>query len=72
MNKELKLSLKEKAQLSIISVAMRGLSEKQLWELYGQIYNAPIDKCRPFLFKLLDNEFNRRKIKHDFSKDINE
>lgn len=67
--KEERLSLKEKAQLSIIHASMKGMNEKQLWELYGVLSNSENDKYKPLMFKMLDTEFIKRNIQHDFSKD---
>lgn len=67
-NKE-KISIKNKGKLLVIHASMIGMNQRQLWDLYGVLCKSPNDEFKPLIFKMLDFEFTKRKIIHDFSDD---
>ena len=60
------LEKKLKLELKIIKTTMKGLNEKQLWDLFGVLINAEHDKQRIEMLKYLDEEMKKRNIAHDF------
>lgn len=65
-----KISMRKKAELTIIHASIKRMNEDNLWKLYGVLCNAKNDIYRPLIFKMLDNEMNKRNIIHDFSEYI--
>lgn len=67
--KKADMTMKEKAEFTIACVGIKGLSEINLWKVYGLITTGEKDKTYNALLRYLDIQMTLRKIDHDFTKD---